>query len=59
MNNVRMKLKVLTTANMKTAVFCDVAPCRLIQTDYYEGSSETSVTFYDTTLRNIPENSLQ
>jgi UDP-N-acetylmuramyl pentapeptide phosphotransferase/UDP-N-acetylglucosamine-1-phosphate transferase len=53
---------------MKVTVFCDVAPCSLGQThrrfrDAYfialilksVSTSETSVNFYETTRRNIPE----
>jgi hypothetical protein len=60
-------------ANRKTAVFWDVAPCSLVEIDrrfrgaycLHQGSlmmealstSVTSVSFYETTLRNIPKDS--
>jgi hypothetical protein len=52
---------------MKMAVFWDVAPCSLVEvyrrlraitlTMEAASTSETSVNFYQTTLRNIPEDS--
>jgi hypothetical protein len=65
-----VRLQVLTEANMKMAVFWDVAPCSLVEIDwhfrgayclhnqgdaYSEGTSETSVNFNEATPRNIPE----
>jgi hypothetical protein len=51
--------QVLTAANMKITVFWDVAPCSLVETDRpmmeAVNTSETSVNFYETTRRSIPE----
>jgi hypothetical protein len=48
-----VRLQVLTAASMKMAVFWDVAPCSLMTEA--ASASETSVNFYQTTWRNIPE----
>jgi hypothetical protein len=52
---------------MKMTVFWDIAPCSLLETDRNFSAialmvetintSETSVNFYETTRRNIPEDS--
>jgi hypothetical protein len=52
MNGV-MKFQVLTATGMKMAVFWDVAPCILVVS-----TSETSVSFYQTTRRNTVEDSI-
>jgi hypothetical protein len=58
---------VLPAASMKVTVFWDVAPCSLVEIDRcFRGialmmeavsTSETSVNFYQTTWRNIAEDS--
>jgi hypothetical protein len=59
-----MRFQVLTAASMKMTVFWDFAPCSLVEIDRrFRGAlmmeaastSETSVNFYETTRRNIPE----
>jgi hypothetical protein len=67
-----MRFQVLTLASMKMAVFWDVATCNLVEIDrrfrdayclHYQGAgiavstSETCMYFYQTTGRNIPEDS--
>jgi hypothetical protein len=68
----QVRSQVLTAASMKVTDFCDIAPCGLgleVRTASIVGAmiialmmepvhtSETSVYFYETTLRNIPEGS--
>jgi hypothetical protein len=61
-----VRFEVLTAASMKISVFWDVAPCSLVVCQRFRGAcclhrqgdastSETSVNFYQTTRRNIPE----
>jgi hypothetical protein len=62
-----MRFQVLTAASMKMTVSWDVASCRLVEV--YRcfmaialmmevvSISETSINFYQTTRRNIPEDS--
>jgi hypothetical protein len=60
-----MIFQVLTATSMKMTVFWDVAQCSLVQIDRrFRGgiieavsTSETSVNFYQTTRRNIAEDS--
>jgi hypothetical protein len=59
-----MKYQVLMAASMKMAVFWDVAPCSLVETDRHfilvmdaVRTSGTLVNFYETTRRIIPEDS--
>jgi hypothetical protein len=51
------RFQVLTAASMKMTVIWVVVPCRAIIGLMMEvaGTSETSVNFYQTTRRNIPE----
>jgi hypothetical protein len=63
--NKLVRFQGLTAASMKTTVLCDVAPCSLVVVYRrfrsialimaVASTSETSVNFYQTTRRNIPE----
>jgi hypothetical protein len=64
--NIRVRFQVLAATIMKVAIFCDVAPCGLILTGVSEVHTafnirvshlKTSVNIYQTTQRNIPEDS--
>jgi hypothetical protein len=53
-----VRFQVLTAESMRMIVFWDAAPCSLIVLLMEAAStSETSVNFYETTRRNIPEDS--
>jgi hypothetical protein len=49
-----VKFQVLTAMGVKMTVFWDVALCGILVMEAVS-TSETSVTFYETTRRNIPE----
>jgi hypothetical protein len=53
------RFEVLTAASMKMTVICNVAQCSLMIALMMEAAStsETSVNFYQTTRRSIPEDS--
>jgi hypothetical protein len=54
-----LRFQFLTAASMKMTVFWDATPCRLIIALMMKAvsTSETSVNFYQTTRRKIPEHS--
>jgi hypothetical protein len=68
-----VRFQYLTAASMKVTFFWDIAPCALVLVDQCFGGNychhqialimetvstyETSVNFYDSTGRNIPESS--
>jgi hypothetical protein len=58
-NQLQVRFQILTAASIKMTVFWDVVPYSLVVTLMIEAvsTSKTSVNFYQTTQRIIPEDS--
>jgi hypothetical protein len=55
---MKIKFHVLTAASIMMTALWDIAPCSLVEVDLMMEAvitSETSVNFYETTRRNIPQ----